>query len=64
MFHDDTGYAKIVPMTSRFRSLPSVDRLLSEESIKELAAVYPREFVIRVVRQRLESHQDFLRLSG
>jgi L-seryl-tRNA(Ser) seleniumtransferase len=47
-------YGKIVAMTSQFRSLPSVDRLLAEDAVKELAAIYPRDLIISVVRRSLE----------
>ncbi|MDO8578991.1 MAG: L-seryl-tRNA(Sec) selenium transferase [Dehalococcoidales bacterium] len=57
-FDGNTGYAKIVAMTSQFRSLPSVDRLLAEDAIKELAAIYPRDLIINLVRQTLETERS------
>ena len=41
-------------MDSEFRLLPSVDRLISDERIKQLKDVYPHSLVVDVVRQRLE----------
>jgi L-seryl-tRNA(Ser) seleniumtransferase len=41
-------------MKSEFRSLPSVDKLISDERIKHLGASYSRPFVVEVVRQVLE----------
>ena len=41
-------------MKSEFRSLPSVDKLLSDERIKDLESSYSRPFVVEVVRQVLE----------
>jgi L-seryl-tRNA(Ser) seleniumtransferase len=41
-------------MTSEFRRLPSVDRLISEERIRQLGEVYPHELLVDVIRQRLE----------
>ncbi len=45
-------------MTSQFRSLPSVDWLLAEAAIKELAAIYPRDLLISVVRRSLEMERS------
>ena len=44
---------------SKFRALPSVDRLLSDRRIKELAEAYSHSLVVNLVRQLL----DRLRLS-
>ena len=41
-------------MNSEFRRLPSVDRLISEEGIKQLEGTYPHELLVELVRQRLE----------
>ncbi|MFC1940808.1 L-seryl-tRNA(Sec) selenium transferase [Chloroflexota bacterium] len=41
-------------MNSEFRRLPSVDRLISEERIKQFEEIYPHELVVDLVRQRLE----------
>ena len=41
-------------MSSEFRRLPSVDRLISEERIKRLEETYPHELVVDLVRQYLE----------
>jgi hypothetical protein len=41
-------------MKSEFRSLPSVDKLISDERIKDLEASYSHPFVVEVVRQILE----------
>ena len=41
-------------MNSEFRRLPSVDRLISEEGIKQLEETYPHELLVELVRQRLE----------
>jgi len=41
-------------MKSEFRSLPSVDKLISDERIKHLEASCSRPFVVEVVRQVLE----------
>jgi len=37
--------------------LPGVDRLLSEEGIKQLAEKYPHELLVSVVRQQLETER-------
>ena len=41
-------------MNNEFRQLPSVDRLLSEERIKQLEETYPHELLVNSVRQNLE----------
>ncbi len=41
-------------MDSEFRRLPSVDKLISEERIKQLAEDYPHELLVDLVRQQLE----------
>ncbi len=41
-------------MKSGFRSLPSVDKLISDERIKDLESSYSRSLVVEVVRQVLE----------
>jgi len=41
-------------MNSEFRRLPGVDRLLSEERIKQLEETYPHELLVNLVRQHLE----------
>ena len=41
-------------MNSEFRRLPGVDRLISEEGIKQLEGTYPHELLVELVRQRLE----------
>ncbi|MDM7999713.1 MAG: L-seryl-tRNA(Sec) selenium transferase [Dehalococcoidia bacterium] len=41
-------------MKSEFRSLPSVDKLLSDARIRELEVSYSRSLVVEVVRQVLE----------
>ena len=41
-------------MKSEFRSLPSVDKLISAERLKALESSYSRPFVVEVVRQVLE----------
>jgi len=41
-------------MDENFRSLPSVDRLLTDGRIQRLEEAYSRPFVLRVIRQHLE----------
>ncbi|MFC1904678.1 L-seryl-tRNA(Sec) selenium transferase [Chloroflexota bacterium] len=41
-------------MDSEFRRLPSVDRLLSEERIRQLEETYPHALLVNLVRQYLE----------
>ncbi len=44
-------------MESKFRHLPSVDRLISEDRIKQLQESYPRDLVVDVIRQHLEQER-------
>lgn len=44
-------------MTNKFRCLPSVDRLLAEERIKELVKEYPHDRLVGVIRQCLEGER-------
>jgi len=44
-------------MESKFRHLPSVDKLLSEVKIKQLEEFYPRAFIVDLVRQHLEQER-------
>jgi L-seryl-tRNA(Ser) seleniumtransferase len=41
-------------MISEFRNLPSVDKLISNERIKQLAGSYPHELIVSLVRRQLE----------
>ncbi|MFC1987111.1 L-seryl-tRNA(Sec) selenium transferase [Chloroflexota bacterium] len=41
-------------MDSELRRLPSVDKVLSNERIKQLGETYPHELLVNVVRQQLE----------
>jgi L-seryl-tRNA(Ser) seleniumtransferase len=47
----------MVTMTSQFRSLPSVDKVLANSTIKRLTVIYSRELVTAVVRQLLEKER-------
>ncbi len=40
-------------MNSEFRRLPSVDRIISEERIKQLQESYPHELLVELIRQHL-----------
>ncbi|MDD5126792.1 MAG: L-seryl-tRNA(Sec) selenium transferase [Dehalococcoidales bacterium] len=44
-------------MTGEFRSLPSVDRVLSDERIKSRESVYPHELLVSLVREQLDSER-------
>ncbi len=41
-------------MENRFRSLPGVDKLLSDSRIKQLGDSYPHDLLVDIIRQRLE----------
>ena len=44
-------------MESQFRNLPSVDKLLSDDRIKQLGNTYPHELLVDLLRQRLEQER-------
>ncbi|MFC2020303.1 L-seryl-tRNA(Sec) selenium transferase, partial [Chloroflexota bacterium] len=44
-------------MNSEFRGLPSVDRIISEERINQLAGNYPHELLVSLVRQQLDKER-------
>jgi len=41
-------------MENKFRSLPGVDKLLSDSRIKQLTDSYPHDLLVDIIRQRLE----------
>ena len=41
----------MMPMETKFRQLPGVDKVLSDERIKLLEKDYPRDLVVDLVRQ-------------
>jgi L-seryl-tRNA(Ser) seleniumtransferase len=41
-------------MENKFRSLPGVDKLLSDSRIKQLGDSYPHDLLVDIIRQRLE----------
>ena len=41
-------------MSSNFRHLPSVDRVLSNERLRQLEETYPHRLLLDLVRQNLE----------
>ena len=45
-------------MENKFRSLPSVDKLLSDDRIKQLGGIYPHDLLVDLIRQRLEQARD------
>ncbi len=42
-------------MTSRLRSLPSIDAVLQQEPVRQLVAAYSHEAVVAVIRRRLDA---------
>jgi len=44
-------------MEAKFRNLPSVDKLLSEERIRQLEESYPHDLLVNLVRQQLEKER-------
>ena len=41
-------------MDTELRRLPSVDKVISEERIKQLRELYPHDLIVNLIRQRLE----------
>ena len=48
----------------QLRNLPSVDRLMANEAVADLAAVYSREWVVGVVREQLDLARREIRRGG
>ncbi len=44
-------------MENKFRSLPSVDKLLSDNRIKQLSDMYPHDLLVDLIRQRLDQER-------
>ena len=44
-------------MENKFRSLPSVDKLLSDSKIKQLGEIYPHNLLVDLIRQHLEQER-------
>jgi L-seryl-tRNA(Ser) seleniumtransferase len=44
-------------MENKYRSLPSVDKLLSDSKIKQLGEIYPHNLLVDLIRQRLEQER-------
>jgi L-seryl-tRNA(Ser) seleniumtransferase len=42
---------------NKFRSLPSVDKLLSDSRIKQLGDMYPHDLLVDLIRQRLDQER-------
>ena len=47
-------------MTSRLRSLPSIDAVLQQEPVRQLVAAYSHEAVVTVIRRHLDGIRNFL----
>ena len=47
-------------MENRLRQLPSVDKLLAQEKIKELRASFPHSLIVEIIRQCLERYRLFI----
>jgi L-seryl-tRNA(Ser) seleniumtransferase len=44
-------------MVNKLRELPSVDKILSQAKIKELAAIFPQDLVVDLVRENLAGYR-------
>jgi L-seryl-tRNA(Ser) seleniumtransferase len=51
-------------MENRFRCLPSVDRLMSEDMIKQLRDEYPHDLLVDLIRQHLEQDRVSIALGN
>ena len=51
-------------MTSRYRGLPSVDKVLAHPAVGELLAQYTRELVVEAVREELEATRQAIARGG
>jgi L-seryl-tRNA(Ser) seleniumtransferase len=48
---------RISPVSMELRSLPSVDRILTEKRISGIAAKYPHDLLVSVIREQLEQER-------
>ena len=44
-------------MENKLRHLPSVDKLLGEEKIKELENLFPHELIVDLIRENLDCYR-------
>jgi L-seryl-tRNA(Ser) seleniumtransferase len=44
-------------MENKLRRLPSVDKVLGEEKIKDLEAIFPHDIVVEIIRENLDSYR-------
>src|SRR5271157_2081639 len=44
-------------MENKMRLLPGVDKLLGQQKIKELEAVFPHELIVSLIRENLECYR-------
>ena len=57
----ETKYVKILgEMESKYRNLPSVDRILSQDRIMRLVENYPHDLIVNLARERLEQERLFI----
>jgi L-seryl-tRNA(Ser) seleniumtransferase len=49
-------------MTSQFRNLPSVDRIVGDERLREFEATYSHDLIVQVTRQRLDRERSSIML--
>ncbi len=47
-------------MESKFRSLPSVDKVFSNERMRQLGAVYPHHLLLSLIRKQLEGERRLI----
>ena len=48
-------------MENKLRLLPSVDSLLNEGKIKELAKIFPHDLVVDLIRENLDLYRTLYR---
>lgn len=51
-------------LEDKLRQLPSVDRVLAEERLREICGIFPREVVVDLIRQALSAARQRVRLGG
>jgi L-seryl-tRNA(Ser) seleniumtransferase len=49
-------------MTSQFRNLPSVDRIVGDERLRQFEKIYSHDLIVQVARQRLDRERSSIAL--
>ena len=57
-------YIECSDMSEKFRSLPSVDQVLSDSRVQNLVSIYSRKSVLDLIRNQLMKEREFISNGG